>query len=78
MEIHPCKVLANLMVKVLFRLGEKLRRDGFNLYGEAAVDIQALHESVFLHEEEVVVDSLEHRLLEIVFGEAVDELHHQD
>ena len=75
MEIHPWKVPVDLMVKVLFRLGKQLWRDGFNLYGEAAVDIQALQEAVFLHEVKVVASLLEHGRLQVGLGESVDKLH---
>ena len=75
MEINPGEVPINLMVKVLFRLGKQLWRDGFDLNGEASVDIQALQETVFLHEVEVIASLLKHGRLEVGLGESVDELH---
>ena len=75
MEVDPGEVPVDLMVKVLFRLGKQLWRDGFNLYGEAAVDIQALQETVFFYEVEVVASLLEHGRLEVGLGESIDELY---
>ena len=72
MEINPGEVPIDLMVKVLFHLGKQLWRDGFNLNGEAAVDIQSLEKAIFLHEVEVVVGFLEHGRLEVGLGESVD------
>ena len=75
MEIDPRKVAVDLSVKVLFRFGKQLRRDSFNLDGEAAVDIKALYKSVLLHKIKVVVLFLEHRCLKIGISKTVDEFH---
>ena len=75
MEIDPRKVAVNLAVKVSFRLGEELWRNGLDLHGEACVDIQALQETIFFHKVKVIVLFLKHGRLQVSLGESVDELH---